>query len=118
MCEILFTLRENRSENFNEFELVSFKLIDLIIMCCTSIIISPNPNSTAERIRKKNVNDSIFKLSNTNPIIKTMIYKVIQSSSAVNKRCSAVFMFSATLANIIKNNNNTKFKSPSTKNYK
>jgi len=114
---MLFTLRENRSENFKELPLVSFKLIDLIIICCTSIMIRPNPNSTAERIRKKKVSDNIFKLSNTSPRIKTITYKVIQSSSAVSKRCNAVFMFSAMLANMTKNNNNTKFKSPSTKNY-
>ena len=79
---------------------------------------SPSPNSTAERIKKKNVKDNIFKLSNSNPRINTIIYKVIHNSSAVNKRCNAVFIFNAILANIIKNNNNTKFKSPSTKNYK
>lgn len=81
-------------------------------------MISPNPNSTAERIKKKNVKDNIFRLSNNSPRINTIIYKVIHSSSAVNKRCNAVFIFNAILANIIKNNNNTKFKSPSTKSYK
>jgi len=114
---MLFNLREKRSENFNEFVFVSFKFIDLIIMCCTSIIMRPNPNSTAERMRKKKVNDRIFRLSNTSPRIRTRIYNVIQSNSAVSKRCSAVFIFNAILANIIKNNNNTKFKSPSTKSY-
>ena len=114
---MLFTLREKRSENFNEFTFVSFKLIDLSTICCTSIIIRPNPNSTAERMRKKKVNDSMFRLSNTNPRISTIIYKVIHSNSAVNKRCNAVFIFSAILANIIKNNSSTKFKSPNTKNY-
>ena len=115
---MLFTLRENLNENFKEFVFVSFKLIDLIIMCCTSIIIRPNPNSTADKIKKKNVKDSILRLSNTSPRTSTIIYKVIQSNSAVNSRCSAVFMFNAILANIMKNNINTKFKSPSTKNYK
>lgn len=115
---MLFTLRENLSENFSEFVFVSFRLIDLIIICCTSIIISPNPNSTADKMRKKNVKDSMLRLSNTNPRISTIMYKVIQSNSAVNKRCKAVLMFNAILANIMKNSINTKFKSPSTKNYK
>jgi len=34
-------------------------------------MINPNPNSTAERIRKKNVSDNMFKLSYVNPINST-----------------------------------------------
>ena len=42
---------------------MSFKLIDLVIIFWTNIIINPKPNSTADRIKKKNVNESIFRLS-------------------------------------------------------
>ena len=63
LCDIEFSFREKREFNFNGLLFESFKLIDLKIMCCTSIITSPKPNSTAERIKKKKVNDRMFKLS-------------------------------------------------------
>ena len=77
-------------------------------------MISPRPNSTADKIKKKKVNDNMFRLSNTRPINKHVIYKVIHSNSAVSSRCSAVLTFSAILMNIIKNRINIKFISPKT----
>lgn len=42
-------------------------------MFWTSIITSPIPNSTAERTKKKNVNDKKFMLSYKKPIESTTI---------------------------------------------
>jgi hypothetical protein len=81
-------------------------------MCCTSIITRPKANSTAEKIRKKNVKDNILTLSKMKPTSKTIIYKDIQSSSAVNNRCSAVFTFNIMVKKKIKNKIKTKFRSP------
>ena len=46
-----------------EFTFESFRLIDLIIIFWTSIMTKPKPNSTADKIRKKNVSESRFRLS-------------------------------------------------------
>jgi len=46
----------------------------------------PTPNSTAEKIKKKNVKESKFKLSYINPIRSVIAYKVIHISSAVNNK--------------------------------
>ena len=83
-------------------------------MCWTNIIIKPRPNSTADKIKKKNVNDSILRLSNTRPMNKHVMYKVIHKSSAVNNKCNAVLTFNAILINMIKNKINIKFISPKT----
>ena len=85
-------------------------------MCCTSIIIKPRPNSTADSIKKKKVRDKIFKLSKINPINRQVIYNVIHNNSAVNNKCNAVLTFRAMLMNIIKNKMNIKFISPRTMN--
>ena len=58
-------------------------------MCWNSINTNPTPNSTADKIKKKNVSERKFKLSKINPISNVSAYKVIQTSSAVNKRCNA-----------------------------
>lgn len=63
-----------------------------VIKCCSSMITKPTPNSTAEKIRKKNVNDSRLRLSYARPIRRVREYKVIQRSSAVNNRCSDVLV--------------------------
>jgi transketolase C-terminal domain/subunit len=63
-------------------------------MCWISIITNPKANSAAEKIKKKNVNESMLTLSKIKPISKTIIYKDIHISSAVNKRCRAVFTLS------------------------
>lgn len=77
----------------------------------------PKPNSTADKIKKKNVNERRFKLSYASPIKSVIIYKVIHRISAVNSKCRAVFTFSAILANIIKNIKKIKLKSPSVIDY-
>ena len=102
----------NLEANFNGFTFESFKLIERIIIFCTNIIIRPSPNSTAESIKKKNVNDNKLRLSYDNPINKVITYKVIHKISAVKSRCRAVFTFKAILANSIKNKKNMKLKSP------
>lgn len=89
-----------------------FKYIDLSSICCTSIITSPKANSTAEKIRKKNVNESRFTLSNINPTNNTMIYNEIHRSSAVSNRCRAVFIFITMVRKKKKNRIKIKFKSP------
>ena len=109
-----FSFEEKRDDNFKVLLLLSFKLIERVIICCTNIIINPSPNSTADKIKKKKVKDSIFKLSNTNPTKIHITYKVIQRSSAVNKRCNAVLMFNIILVNITKNKMKIKFISPKT----
>lgn len=63
LCEIVLSFLENLEFNFNGLLLESFKLIERKMICCTSMITNPKPNSTAERIKKKNVKDNIFKLS-------------------------------------------------------
>jgi hypothetical protein len=105
-------LRENRELNLSGLLFESFKLIDLIIICWTNIIMSPKPNSTADRMRKKKVSERIFKLSYIKPIDSEIIYKVIHNNSAVKSKCSAVLMFKAMLVNIRKNSKNKKFMSP------
>lgn len=84
------------------------------MICWTNIIIKPKPNSTADKIRKKNVKDNILRLSKIKPINKHNMYNVIHNNSAVNNKCSAVFTFKAILVNIIKKITKTKFKSPKT----
>ena len=48
----------------------AFRLIVRVNRCCISIITSPTPNSTAEKIRKKKVRERTFRLSYSSPIIK------------------------------------------------
>ena len=83
-------------------------------MCCTNIIINPKPNSTADKIRKKNVSERMFKLSKIKPTKRHITYKVIHKSSAVNSKCRAVFIFKTILVNITKNKINIKLISPKT----
>jgi len=49
--------------NLKTFVSLSYKLKDLINKCCNNKKINPTPNSTAEKIKKKNVSDKKFKLS-------------------------------------------------------
>lgn len=102
----------NREANFKVFVLFRFNDIDLRKMFWTSIITKPRPNSTADRISRKNVSDSKFTLLKIKPINKVITYKVIHMNSAVNSRCREVFTFSTILRNIIKNSIKRRFKSP------
>ena len=86
-------------------------------MYCISIITRPKPNSTADKTRKKKVNDSRFRLSNISPDNKTIIYNVTHRSSAVNNRCSAVFTFTSIVRKRKKKIISTKLISPKTKIY-
>lgn len=52
----------------------------------------PIPNSIAERTRTKNVKETMFRLSNTNPIKRQIAYSVIHNNSAVNNKCRDVFV--------------------------
>ena len=63
LCVVAFILLLSREANLIGFTFESLRLIDLMIIFCTNIIIRPNPNSTADNIKKKNVKDSKFKLS-------------------------------------------------------
>ena len=89
----------NLVENLIILMLLSLRLIDLLIIFCKRIITKPIPNSTADKIRKKNVNDNIVSLSQITPIIKTSAYSVIHKNSAVKSKCIAVFTFINILAN-------------------
>lgn len=89
---------------------MSFKLIERVIIFWNNNKTNPIPNSIAENTKKKNVNESMFILSLINPTNNTIVYKVIQSSSAVNNRCKAVLVFTITLNNIKKKKKKSKFK--------
>ena len=86
--------------------------MDLRNIFCINIRIKPRPNSTADRIKKKNVKDNKFVLLNNKPIYNVIIYKVIHINSAVNNKCSEVFTFKTILIKIKKKIKNKKFKSP------
>lgn len=68
------------------------------------------PNSIAENTKKKKVKESIFKLSKINPTSRTIVYKVIQSNSAVRSKCREVFVLIKILKNIKKKKKNNIFK--------
>jgi len=68
--DLRFVLFKNLVENLNEFCVLSDKLKERSIIFWTNISINPNPNSTADNMRKKKVNDNKFKLSNIRPITK------------------------------------------------
>ena len=91
-----------------------FKYTERDTICWISIIISPRANSAAEKIRKKNVNDKMLRLSNIKPTSSTIIYNDIHISSAVSNKCSAVFTLSIIAKKKQKNKKNTRFKSPNT----
>ena len=98
---VLFSFCWNLDANLKLFWVQSFRFIDRSSTFCTKIITRPNPNSTADNMRKKNVRDIKFKLSNISPEISVRMYRVIQRNSAVNKRCKEVLTFIVMLANII-----------------
>jgi hypothetical protein len=77
-----------------------------------NIRINPKPNSTADKIKKKNVRDNKFVLLNNKPVYNVIMYKVIHINSAVNNKCKEVFTFKTILINIKKKIKNKKFKSP------
>lgn len=79
------------------------------------MITKPTANSTAEKIKKKNVRETKFRLSYDNPTIKVKAYKVIQMSSAVSKRWSEVLVWVIKVLDSIKNKINKRFKSPKNK---
>ena len=95
-----------------QFLLLSCSCKDLKKMFCNNIITNPIPNSTADKTRKKNVNDKRLILSYKKPIDSTMIYKVIHSNSAVSNRCNALDTLFAILKINIKNKIKYKLMSP------
>ena len=106
------TLVLNKSEYLIEFFSIRFIEIDLYNKNCTKTIISPILNSTAEKIKKKNVNDNILMLSNRNPTKIETLYKDIHTISAVNKRERDVELLIMNENSIIKMDIINKFKSP------
>jgi hypothetical protein len=101
--------------NLKIFVSESFRFKVRSRICCRSSKTRPTPNSIAEKMRKKNVRDRIFRLSYTSPTNKTMEYSVIQRSSAVNNKCNAVFVLINKLPRIKKKKINRVFKSPKNK---
>ena len=110
----MYNLILKRFTNFKKLVSESFKLIERLTMFWNKSKIRPIPNSIAEKTKKKNVKDKTFKLSKITPIKKTIAYKVIQSSSAVNKRWRLVFVFTIILNSNKKKKKINKFKSPIT----
>ena len=94
---------------------LSFKFIVRKNKCWVVKTTKPTPNSAAENIKKKKVNDKRFMLSYTNPRYNTIPYKVIHNSSAVKSRCIAVFVFISNVLNKRKKKIVNKFKSPKNK---
>lgn len=86
-----------------------------VIICCKSNKTSPIANSTAEKIKKKNVKDNILRLSKIKPTSSARAYKVIHKSSAVNKRCKVVFVWIINVENIKKKKSIKVFISPKNK---
>lgn len=79
-------------------------------MFCKSNKTNPNPNSMAEKTKKKKVKESTFKLSKIIPIKKTIAYNVIHNNSAVSNKCKEVFVLIKILKRIKKKNKNNIFK--------
>lgn len=72
----------------------------------------PTPNSTAEKIKKKNVNDTKFKLSYRIPIINVRPYKFIHNNSAVSNRCKDVLVLVIKVLNNMKKRTTNRLTSP------
>jgi len=108
----IYSLFRNLLENFKKLVSLSVKLIDLVIIFWKSKRTRPIPNSIAEKTKKKNVKANMFKLSYTNPINKTTLYKVIHNNSAISNKCIAVLVFIIILKNISKKKRSKMFKSP------
>ena len=102
----------NFDANLKLFWVQSFRFMDRNSTFWTRIITRPKPNSTADKIRKKKVSDIKFKLSNINPAIRVIIYRVIHRNSAVSKRWREVLTFIVILANIIIKSRIMKLMSP------
>lgn len=101
-----FTLLINLRLCLIQFLLLSCNCNERKKIFCKSIITRPIPNSTAERTKKKKVNDNKLILSYKNPTDKTIIYKVIHNNSAVKSKCKAL----ETLFAILKINKKNKMK--------
>lgn len=84
--------------------------MDRVIIFWNNNKTKPIPNSIAEKTKKKKVKDKIFKLSYTNPINKTIAYKVIHNNSAVNNKCKEVLVLIKILNKIKKKKRNNIFK--------
>ena len=59
----MFKVLLNLLINLKTFVSLLYKFKDRVNKCCSNKKINPVPNSTAEKIKIKNVNDSKFKLS-------------------------------------------------------
>jgi hypothetical protein len=91
------------------------KLIVRVRRCCNRRSTSPIANSTAENIKKKKVRESIFRLSKASPVKRANAYNVIHNSSAVSRRCNAVFVWIINVESRKKKNNKNVLKSPKNK---
>ena len=81
----------------------------LLIVFCIRSRISPIPNSIADKTKKKNVKERMFKLSYIKPINKVIAYIVIHNNSAVSNKWSDVLVFMTILNSINKKNKKNKF---------
>lgn len=87
-------------------------------ICCKIKIANPIPNSIAEKIKKKKVKESRFKLSLTKPTNKTIVYRVIHANSAVNNKWIDELVLTIILDIIKKKKRKRRFKSPKNKSNK
>lgn len=89
-----------------------FKLIVRAIKFMRTNKIKPIDNSVAEKINKKNVNASKFKLSNHNPVNNEIKYNVTHSNSVVNNKFNMELVLTHTLNNNKIKKQTNMFKSP------
>ena len=101
----------------NKFESPSFRFIVRKKRCWDVKTSSPTPNSEAENSKKKKVSERRLRLSYTIPKNRSIIYKLIQRSSAVSSKCSEVFVLIISVENNSKKNKTIVLKSPKNKNY-
>ena len=71
-------------------------------MFCSKIITNPIPNSTADKTKKKKVNERRLILSANNPTERTITYRVIHNNSATNNKCKELEILKEMLKRIKK----------------
>lgn len=85
-----FSFEKNLWENLVKLTGLSLSLIERSNKFCINMITSPNPNSTAEKIRRKKVKERIERLSVEYATKRDITYRLIHKNSAVNNKCRAV----------------------------
>lgn len=99
------------------FEIFSVKFtpVERVIVFWINKRSNPTPNSIAEKMRKKKVNEIIFTSLTTYPIRRARAYNVTHSISAVNKRWRKETTLTEMLKKSSKNSSRKVFASPNIK---